>query len=236
VTAEFANMKNKFHSPLLWAALLCTTFCSMATSHAHARCELDDFPRMDEMKLFSVLDDAIHNNRPMMVQGFIADHSMDAVIDYYHRKWKGRFNDSAYAQWYQVSTLTDDCLMTVQVAAHDDGSQGRLVISNVPTVSSDTPMGEGVLKPTDANVVSDLATVDGPKSGRVTLLAVGESPTEVAQFYRSNLAASGWQQQQDFRKDQAHVLVFRQGLNVMNILIMPSPEVTQVLINSETVD
>ncbi len=97
-------------------------------------------------------------------------------------------------------------------------------------------MGEGVLKPTDANVVSDLATVDGPKSGRVTLLAVGESPTEVAQFYRSNLAASGWQQQQDFRKDQAHVLVFRQGLNVMNILIMPSPEVTQVLINSETVD
>lgn len=201
-----------------------------------AACDFGDFPVMSEMKLFAVIDNAVHNNRPMMVKGFTVNQNMDAVIDYYHRAWKGRVDDSTYAQWYQVSTLTDECLMTVQVAANGDAAQGRLVISNVPTLSPSTAMGEGVIKPADANVVSDLVTEDGPKKGRVTILALGESPSEVAQFYRATLASQGWQQDQDFHKDQARVLVFRQGLNVMNVLIVPAPDFTQVLINSETVD
>lgn len=199
-------------------------------------CSFDDFPTMDEMSMFPVLDNAVHNNRPMMVKGFTAEVKMEKVIDYYHKKWRGRSSDSVYAQWNQVSILTDECLMTVQVASNGDNSQGRLVISNVPTVSANAAMGEGVIKPSDANVISDLVTNDGPKNGRVTLLATGGSPSEVAKFYQSSLSSWGWKQQQNFSKDGSRVLIFRKGLNVMNILLVPTPEFTQVLINSEMVD
>lgn len=208
----------------------------LSTAAVAGSCDFDDFPVMSEMSMFPVLGNAVHNNRPMMVKGFSADVTMEQVIEFYHKKWRGRSSDSVYAQWNQVSTLTDECLMTVQIAGNGDNSQGRLVISNVPTISADSAMGEGVIKPSDANVISDLITNDGPKNGRVTLMATGGSPAEVARFYQSSLSSWGWKQQQNFTKDGSRVLIFRKGLNVMNILLVPTPEFTQVLINTETVD
>ena len=200
-----------------------------------ANCDFGDFPKMWGMKLHSVIDNSQHNNRPMMVKGFTVDSEVDEVVDFYHRKWKGRFDDSTFGPWYQVSTLTASCMMTVQIASMDDSAQGRLVISNVPTADPDAEIGEDLIAPPDAVVVSDLLTKDGIKDGRGSLLASADSPSEVSAFYQSAMSAAGWSSDHSFTEGDARVLVFRKGLNVTNVLIMPTPQVTQILINEETV-
>ena len=221
-------MKNK----LLTLAVLC-----LLSVRAQANCDFDDLPTMSEMKLFPVMADANYNNRPMMIKGYTADQSLEQVANYYHREWKGRVDNSTFGHWYQVSTLTDDCMMTVQIARQSgDSVQGRLVISNVPSIDPKAELGEGVMAPSGAIVVSDLVTNDGPKKGRVSMLASSGSSSEVMAFYRSNMDAAGWVLEHSFEKDQAQVLVFRDGLKTSNVLIIPAGEITQILINEESVD
>ncbi len=206
------------------------------SARVQALCTFEDFPTSSDMKLYSILNDAVHNNRPMMVKGFTAEVPVDQIIAHYHRVWKDRYADSEFGPWYQVSTLEKECLLTVQVASNAEHSQGRLVISNVPQVDVSTEVGAGVMKPSDAVVVSDLTTRDGVKLGRVTMLATADTPSEVARYYRSNLLGSGWKLLQNYRRDDAHMLAFRHGLDLMNVLIIPAETVTQVLVTSEVTD
>lgn len=207
-------------------------------STAIAKCDLDDFPVMDEMALQSVMGDGNYNNRPMMVQNFIADDaSYHDVVDYYHKLWDQQYDDTAFGMWHQISTMTDDCMMTVQVAAQNNStpSVGRLIISNPPTSKESDSVGEDVLTPPDSVVVSDLVTDDGPKKGRVTMLSTAESTGDVAGFYRNEMQNKGWSLDREFNEQEARVLVFRKGLDVSNILIIAAGDMTQVLINEEVI-
>ncbi len=203
---------------------------------AFAECDFDDFPTMPDMKLFSVMENAQYNNRPMMVKGYTVDATLEQVANYYYRVWKDRADSSKFGHWYQVSTLTDDCMMTVQIANNEDQSQGRLVISNVPTIDPGAEIGEDLLAPSDAVVVSDLHTQDGPKKGRVSMLASASATAEVESYYRANMGQAGWQLEHSFAQDEAKVLVFRKGLSSTNVLIVPAGDITQILISEEMID
>tara|TARA_R110002050_G_scaffold9504_1_gene33232 strand:+ start:380053 stop:380757 length:705 start_codon:yes stop_codon:yes gene_type:complete len=214
------------------------SLCLLNIGTVAAKCDFDDFPVMDEMALQSVMDDANYNNRPMMVQNFIADDvSYHDVVDYYHKIWDKRYDDTAFGMWHQISTMTNECMMTVQVAAQNNStpSVGRLVISNPPTSKEGDSVGEDVLTPPDSVVVSDLTTDDGPKKGRITMLSTAGSTSDVAGFYRNEMQHKGWTLDREFNEAESRVLVFRKGLNVSNILIIPAGEMTQVLINEEII-
>ncbi len=209
---------------------------SFTTTHAIANCDFDDFPVMDEMSIQSVMEDATYNNRPMMVRNFTADASYQSIVSHYHKLWDGRYDDTAFGIWHQVTTMTDDCMLTVQIAAgSSDPTVGRLVISNPPKAVANDVVGEDILMPTDSQVVSDLLTNDGPKNGRVTMIAASGSTGEVAQFYLTEMQNSGWSVDRTFVEQDARVLVFRDGLNTSNILIIPAGDITQVLINEEII-
>jgi hypothetical protein len=206
--------------------------------HAMANCDFDDFPVMDEMSVTSVMADANYNNRPMMVQSFIADDaSYHDVVDYYHKVWDKRYDDTAFGMWHQITTITDDCMMTVQVAAQNNltPSNGRLIISNPTTADVSDNLGEDVLSPPDSVVVSDLITDDGPKQGRITMLAAGGSTSDVASFYLNEMQRKGWSLDRKFNQDEAQVLVFRKGLDISNILVIKAGDMSQVLINEEII-
>lgn len=203
---------------------------------ALANCDYDDFPVMEEMSVQSVMDDAHYNNRPMMVRNFVADASYQSVVDYYHRVWDKQYDDTGFGVWHQITTVTDDCMMTVQIALREGSpSSGRLVISNPPAGSANDIVGEDIIAPTDSDVVSDLVTHDGPKKGRVTMLSTGGSTSEVAHFYLSEMANNGWSLERKFVEQESRVLAFRKGLNISNILIIPAGTMTQVLINEEII-
>ncbi len=201
-----------------------------------ANCDFTDFPVMDEMTIQTVMDNANYNNRPMMVRNFIADVSYQAIVEHYHKIWDGRYDDTAFGIWHQVTTMTDDCMMTVQIAAQSSSpTAGRLVISNPPTAAANETLGEDILMPADSEVVSDLVTEDGPKKGRVTMIATAGSTSEIAQFYLSEMLNDGWQLDRQFVEADSRVLAFRDGLNTSNILIIPAGDITQVLINEEKI-
>lgn len=200
-------------------------------------CDYSDFPIMDEMKVFSLIDNGVQNNRPIQVRGFTADVSREQVINYYHREWEGEVDDSTYGQWDQITTLTDDCMMTVQVARVVGGTtEGRLVISNVPTAAANAAVGADVLKPVGSTVISDLRTDDAHKNGRVTVITASGSSVEVARFYLTQMINKGWGLERRFEEGGGMVLVFRRGLDSTNILLMDGPSGTQVLINEELVE
>lgn len=206
--------------------------------HAFANCDFDDFPIMDEMTLQDVMGDANYNNRPMMVQNFIADDaSYHDVVDYYHQVWDKLHDDTAFGMWHQITTMTNECMMTVQVAAQNNStpSVGRLVISNPPAAVENDDIGLDVLAPPDSVIVSDLITDDGPKQGRITMLATAESSSDVASFYLNEMQNAAWSLDREFNEQESRVLVFRKGLDISNILIIPAGEMTQVLINEETI-
>jgi len=218
-------MKRLHFLPVLVALLL-------PALQAQAKCDFDDFPVMDDMSVRSIMDDANYNNRPMMVRSFSASASIDQVVDYYHKLWAKRYDDSVFGIWDQISTMTDDCLMTVQVAEESaDSSFGRLIISNPPTVVAEADVGAGLVAPADAVVVSDLKTNDGNKVGRLSVLTLGESVREAAGFYMAEMQRNGWSLERNFSEQGGLVLMFRQGLKTSNVLLVPAGESTQVLIN-----
>lgn len=221
-------------------AVTAVIFLLCKVNHAHAffsGCDYDDFPVMDEMSVFSLIENSVQNNRPLRVRGFTADVNREQVINYYHREWDGEVDDSTYGQWDQISTLNDDCMMTVQVARVAGGTtEGRLVISNVPTAAANEAVGADLVKPVGATVVSDLRTEDAHKNGRVAVITAEGSPVEVARFYLSQMINKGWGLERRFEEGGGMVLVFRRGLDSTNILLLKSLSGTQVLINEELVE
>ncbi len=202
-----------------------------------ARCDFDDFPIMDDMYVQSIMEDAVYNDRPMMVRSFTADASYHEIVNHYHRIWDKRYDDTAVGIWHQITTMTPECMMTVQVTdVSASPTNGRLIISNPPSGSARKSVGDDILAPPDSHVVSDLSTVDGPKQGRVTMLTSNESTRDVAGFYQSEMRSTGWTLDSQFSEQDALVLVFKKGVDTSNIVIVPTSEGrTQILINEERI-
>lgn len=202
------------------------------SSLVSADCDFDDFPVMDNMRTQLIMADTVYNHRPMAVRSFSSDSTLQALLNFYHRRWKDNYSDSMFGTWTQVSTLDDECLMTVQAGEVEGvGTAGRLVMSDVPDADVDAPLGEGVLAPSGSTIVSDMSSVDGPKHGRVTVITSDLSVAEAVQFYTSQMQSKGWWLQDRFSQQGRAVLVFRQGLNESNIAMVPAGEYTQILIN-----
>ena len=209
---------------LLWLAVATST---------QADCDFDDFPVMPGMRTNAVMEDASYNNRPMSIRGFNVDAGIKQVVAHYHRVWRKQYDDTVFGPWYQVTTLNNDCMMTVQVASDDDSSSyGRLIISNPPKGNPRASLGADILAPSDAVVVTDLLTDDGPKRGRVSVLASADSVDEVTQFYLTEMQQRGWGLDRQFSHSGNRVLVFRKGLKENNVLLAPTDDgMTQILIN-----
>lgn len=221
----FISLKNKRIFLVLLAQVI-------FLSSAQADCDFDDFPVMDSMRTQLIMADTVYNHRPMSVRSFSSDSTLQSLLNFYHRRWKDNFSDSKFGSWTQVSTLDDECLMTVQAGEVEGvGTAGRLVMSDVPDADVDAPLGEGVLSPAGSTIVSDMSSVDGPKHGRVTVITSDLSVGEAAQFYTSKMQSKGWWLQDRFSQQGRAVLVFRQGLNESNIAMVPAGEYTQILIN-----
>jgi hypothetical protein len=215
-------------------SLLCLmlTLGFLYSTTVYANCDYDDFPLMPDMRVQTVMDNVIYNDRPMMVRNFNIEASAEQVVGYYRQQWRNATVDSQLGAWRQISTLTKKCLMTVQYAEMPGtGTFGRLVISNVPQLKPGAELGRDLRLPSGTFVVSDMKTEDGPKKGRVTLLTSDSSVDQLVSYYRSNMQADGWALENNFREGNHAVMVFRKRLNESNIIITQAPDATQILIN-----
>ena len=203
------------------------------SSAAWSECDFTQFPLMDDMSITDMGGQSVWNNRPMMIKGFTSEASLSRVKAFYHRVWEDRYDDSVFTIWQQITTITDDCMMTVQVAEQDfgGGSFGRLIISNPSRVSAGTPIGAGVFRPMNARVVTDMESKDGYKNGRVSLLTSTDTVDEVVEFDAKEMPRKGWALERAFQEGGGRVLIFRKEVSEFNVLVMEASEVTQILIN-----
>ncbi len=204
---------------------------SLFTVPSWADCDFTDFPTMDGMKISALMDNANYNNRPIMVRSFSASTTAGSLLSFYQRAWKDRSAESVFGPWQQISTVEENCLFTVQYGEAGEGVFGRLLISIAPQIDADAPMGEGVLKPADGQVVSDLKTQDGPKDGRVTVITSERSVSELMTFYHTEMTMDGWVLQNNFAEGGRSVMTFKRRADESNILITPAGDASQILIN-----
>lgn len=203
---------------------------------AKGDCDYDDFPKMVDMRINALMNDAMYNNRHITAYSFSAAVSTDQLVGFYQDRWRDEYAESEFEAWQQISHLDDDCLFTVQYAPVGDNTIGRLLMSLAPKSEVSTVLGAGVLQPGGALVVSDMITDDGPKKGRVTVLNAPMSVPEMTRFYHTEMSTAGWSLTSSFNQYGGAVLVFRKGLDESNIVIMPAGDVTQVLINEVDVN
>lgn len=231
------NKVNRRPHQLLFLSLLFTVLFSSSNGWAFGVCGFDDFPMMDDMKTSTLLESSIHNNRPLMVRSFIIDVEFVEVQTFYHELWEGQVDHSTYGPWRQITTITDKCMMTVQVASKElGGSHGRLVISNLPGAAANQALGMDLIRPGDAQVISDLKTDDGFKTGRVSVLTSAQSPSQLKQFYANEYINDGWTFEREFSEGAGTVIVFRRGVETANVLFLEGATGTQILINQEDLD
>jgi hypothetical protein len=197
-----------------------------------ASCELDEFPVMDEMRTYTVMENANYNGELMSVIGFEADLSSSEVRRYYQRYWSGSEVQSELGQWQQISTVTRHCILTVQYQASGSGKTAGRLIASKPPQSQQQDMGKGLPVPNDGIVISDLDTQDGPKSGRLVMISSEASAIDIVDFYRAELQGTRWLLERQFEDQGASVMLFRDGLDEMNVVVIPTGNgMSQILIN-----
>ena len=198
-----------------------------------ASCDWDEFPVANSMSLAPVLENTYHNRQSLGVKEFTTPDSVEVVERFYWRQWEAPI-PSTVAPWKQLSKMiTDTCFATVQYKLGDSGTVGRLIMSEFSANAAGKALGTGLLLPDDAIVSSDTIMDDGLKSGRVTLIATAMSSDEVVRFYTRGLRRQGWELEHRFNEEDGHVLIFRDGPALYNVLVIPAPDLTQVLINTE---
>ena len=227
-SAVFVSSRTNRLTKILAGALLAALSLPCSAS-----CDWDEFPVMKSMSLAPVLNNATHNRQTLAVKEFRTPDSVEALERFYWRKWEAPV-PSVVAPWKQLSKMiTDTCFATVQYQVTDTGAAGRLVMSEFSANAAGDSLGAGLLLPDDAIVASDTLMDDELKSGRVTLIATSMSPDEVARFYIGGLRRQGWELEPQFNEQEAHVMIFRDGPALVNVLVIPAPDITQVLINTE---
>lgn len=235
VMSKLLMLRSRFLS--LFLPLVFNLLFGSTNGWAFGVCSFDDFPTMDDMKTSNLLNNAVQNNRPLMVRGFIIEAEVVDVQTFYSKRWEGQVDHSTYGPWRQITTITDKCMMTVQVASKAlGGSHGRLVISNLPGAAANQALGTDLIRPADAEVISDLKTDDGFKTGRLSVLTSSQSPSRLKQFYADEYINDGWTFEREFSEGAGTVIVFRRGVETANVLLLKGATGTQILINQEDID
>lgn len=207
---------------------------ALACSLAQANCDYDDFPRMDGMLLGMIADGMVWNGAAINARSFRVPANVQAVKDFYGKKWEGAVDFTTFGPWEQILHLNEKCMLLVQVQAQGAESRysfGKVMLSNPSMSGASQPIvGDGVPAPGDAQVVSDLHNDDPLRSGRQTLLLVADDIHRTRAWYESEMLTQGWQLEHRSTLAGSVVLNYAKGRELMTIGMLRHENNTQVLI------
>lgn len=216
--------------PWLCALALCAGWLPCAL--AQADCDFDDFPVLDEMVVASIAEQLQWNNQPMNVKAFSFDGPESSITAFYAGKWQDAVDFSKFGDWQQILHISEECLMMVQVQAHNGQSSGRLMLVNPPAAElASRVLGSGVPMPPDAVVVSDMQTQDGASQGQLVMLASSESLEDNLRWYQSEMLRAGWQTNHLAQQQNDATLICSKGREQLSVVFLRHEGFTQMLLN-----
>ncbi|WP_152987259.1 hypothetical protein [Pseudomonas sp. TTU2014-080ASC] len=200
---------------------------------AQADCDFDDFPRMDDMLVSSIGENIQWNHAPINARAFRVPNSVTGVKDFYAGEWADAVDFTEFDGWDQILHINEDCMMMVQVKAQNDRfSYGRMTITNPPENGGATlELGSGMPVPPDAEVVSDMRSDDKIRKGRMVLILSHDTMHATRAWYEAELLNQGWKLEQRSQQENATVLNFAKGRELMTVGLLRHAEKTQVLLN-----
>lgn len=216
------------------AAVLATLFLLAASPLAMAGCDFDDFPKMNEMLLGSIGNDVQWNHMPMAGRTFHVPANRDQVMRFYERAWRDEVDHTHFDGWEQLLHINQHCMMLVQVKGLNSGfSYGRLLLTNPPSSrGASQPLGSGMPVPSGAQVISDMRSDDDIRKGRLVLLLGNDDLERTRAWYESELLRQGWRLEDRSDQDNAFVLNFAKGRELMSVgLLRVEDGRTQILLN-----
>ncbi|HZQ74536.1 MAG TPA: hypothetical protein VFB08_16590 [Burkholderiales bacterium] len=195
------------------------------------------FPTPDGAKLLYVASDMVLNGVPMSIKEMRTKDAPEAVLAFYRREWGSRKPGSFETptqDWRTIATFEGRCYYTVQVRAAGSGTYALLGVSRKPDVRPQAP-GAGFPMPMGSRVFNDLASHDGPKSGRTVMLGNAQAPQQNVQFYRETFERQGWvslvDKQVETEKGPAHMMLWKRGLEEASLTVQRVGNRTMVVAN-----
>jgi len=171
----------------------------------------------------------------------IHNMSVDDVLAYYEKKWKGKAAQSDLKPWKMIGTVRGKEYWNVQVQSRaSGGSWGYLSVSDLPDVlKNKKPFGvearQGKKFPslTGSSVINDFSQDDVGKKGRTLLIQNESSVATNANYYRNYYVGRGYgvsMDQSDLRS-ASYVLVFNKLNESVSLAITRSGDKTSVVAN-----
>jgi len=155
----------------------------------------------------------------MRIRQFVADMSVEQVLEFYRHTWKdGKkdrpgFKENDFGQWKMITRLQDKYFFSVQVQPGNRASQswGYLAISNLPQIKKMPRLGSGFPKMAGTHVINDNPSVDAGRKGRTLLMSNGFTVSGNTEYYRGYYGSRGWAKvmDQSLNNGTSHVLLFK---------------------------
>jgi hypothetical protein len=200
---------------------------------AYADCDYDDFPRMDGMLVSSLGNNVQWNHTPLNARTFRVPSSVSGVKDFYADQWRDAVDFTEFDGWDQILHINEDCIMMLQVKSQNERfSYGRMTITNPPENGPATlQLGSGMPVPPDGQVISDMRSNDKIREGRMVLILNENNMHATRTWYESELLNQGWSLEHRSQQDNATVLSFSKGRELMTVGMLRHADKTQVLLN-----
>ncbi len=190
-----------------------------------------EIPLPDNTTLTVVTDDSTFNGVPMRAWTFSTWQSLESTIEFYRQSWATSDSDlllgnapgmqqNAAAGWIILSRIEDEFLITLQLNEHETKTaKGILGITTLPGTKSIPRLGVGVDLDSQAEIISDIESQDGPKRSRTIIAMTKGRVAGVQEMYKQLYLRKKWQQVGAAGSRATSALMFNKNNQEVNIAV-----------------
>lgn len=219
---------------------LALTFCVLFAAKLHAA---PDFPAPDWLKRTAIAEKMVIHGIPSQVEYFEAERDVDAVLEFYRRRWQGDYaghagyREAHVEPWHVISRLQERHLLTVQVRRQSAlNADGYLAIADLDEIDAEQATSDTIPKMAGTKVLNYNTSFDPGKKGEVVMLANKFSVDTNGRFYRDYYTNRGWATLQDQALSDATAMAFRRFGSEVRLVVKKSNMGAVVVINRVTSD
>ena len=134
----------------------------------------------------------IYNGVHMRSARFTTAGTPEEVEAFYKRQWNGEVIRNRLGHKTILGHPTGRHYITVDLEASGGGTQGTIGIVDMKAPPSRLPLGHGLARPANSQVINDIRYLDEDSPARTVLLHNTLSPWSNRSFYFRRLVAEGW--------------------------------------------
>lgn len=178
-----------------------------------------EFPESATVEV--VADNMQMNGYPMKTWVMKNKSSQQLTAAYFRKQWKRQsqlFHEQMFEGDYIVNSLQPPYLLTARISQSVDGVIAYIGVTEEADESR-VKMGSKFPLPNGANVLSDIASNDVYKSGRVLVVSTSRSLSASYHFYRNHYLNRGWLEDSSLLDVSAGkaALILTKGANIVNL-------------------